>query len=184
MKTHCYYDSPVGRLFLQSEDGALVALKFDHRYAGNRLGESVEDANGPPLAEAIRQLDEYFLGLRQQFELPLRLDGTNFQIAAWQALSGIPYATTISYKEQAARVGGGARAIGLANGQNPVAIVLPCHRVIGANGSLIGYGGGLERKKALLAFEANVRDFGSSPMPLVFQAGSQAPADKRRHVAA
>jgi methylated-DNA-[protein]-cysteine S-methyltransferase len=101
------------------------------------------------------------------FEIPIRFVGSPFQVRAWEALQSIPYGETISYKKQAERVGSVARAVGLANGQNPVAIIVPCHRVIGADGHLVGYGGGLNLKKALLNFEATVRDFGPQPFSLV-----------------
>jgi methylated-DNA-[protein]-cysteine S-methyltransferase len=155
MKNHCYYLSPVGRLILQSENGVLVALSFDGDDLESRLHDSEEDEETAPLPEVIKQLDQYFAGERQDFEVPLRLTGTPFQNSAWQALTKIPYGATISYKEQATQLGTGPRAVGLANGQNPLAIILPCHRVIGADGSLVGYGGGLERKRALLALEAD-----------------------------
>jgi methylated-DNA-[protein]-cysteine S-methyltransferase len=101
------------------------------------------------------------------FEIPIRFVGSSFQVRAWEALQSIPYGETISYKKQAERVGSVARAVGLANGQNPVAIIVPCHRVIGADGHLVGYGGGLNLKKALLNFEATVLDFGPQPFSLV-----------------
>jgi|SRR4051794_12865441 len=142
-------ESPVGELSLASDGEALTALHF---------GRAVE-AGGTPdalLEAACDQLEAYFAGERTSFDLPLRLDGTAFQREVWAALCGIPYAETIDYGELARRVGrpGAARAVGLANGRNPVAIVVPCHRVIGASGTLTGYGGGLERKRALLELEA------------------------------
>ncbi len=161
MKSHCYYHSPIGKLLLVGENEELAGLHF-------AMGVSVDNLEQGPnsslFAKVSKQLDEYFEGKRHEFQLRLRLKGSPFQIAAWRALSDIPYGTTISYKEQADRIGSVPRAVGLANGQNPLAIILPCHRVIGANGSLTGYGGGLERKAALLSFEANVRDFGPAPM--------------------
>jgi len=109
-----------------------------------------------PFAELIEQLERYFAGERVEFDIPLSLEGTPFQRRAWAALREIPYGETISYGEQAARLGspGASRAVGLANGRNPIAIVVPCHRVIGADGRLTGYGGGLERKAWLLRHEA------------------------------
>ena len=105
--------------------------------------------------DAITQLEEYFAGTRRNFELPLDLQGTEFQVAAWNALASIPYAHTASYGQQAASIGRpkAVRAIGGANGRNPVAIVLPCHRIVGADGSLTGFGGGIEVKKWLLDHE-------------------------------
>jgi methylated-DNA-[protein]-cysteine S-methyltransferase len=110
------------------------------------------------LRRVTGQLNEYFAGRRQEFELPLAPAGTEFQQACWQALAEIPYGETRSYGEQAARIGrpDRARAVGAANGANPIAIILPCHRVIGANGSLVGFGGGLETKRRLLDLEAGV----------------------------
>lgn len=111
------------------------------------------------LLESATQLEEYFAGTRRVFELPLDLRGTPFQIRTWSALAEIPYGTTVSYGEQARRldVPRAARAVGAANGSNPLPIVLPCHRVIGADGSLTGYGGGLDMKRWLLAHEAGER---------------------------
>jgi methylated-DNA-[protein]-cysteine S-methyltransferase len=107
---------------------------------------------------AITQLDEYFAGSRHDFELPLDLQGTEFQVAAWNALADIPYGRTASYGQQAASIGRpkAVRAIGGANGRNPVAIVLPCHRIVGADGSLTGFGGGIEVKKWLLDHEQSI----------------------------
>ncbi len=161
MKNHYHYHSPVGNLLLIGEDEELVGLHFMKAVS---IENEERGAIRSLFTDVIRQLDEYFEGKRQRFQLPLRLKGSPFQVAAWRALADIPYGTTISYKEQADRIGSVPRAVGLANGQNPLAIILPCHRVIGANGSLTGYGGGLEKKAALLSFEANVRDFGPSPM--------------------
>jgi methylated-DNA-[protein]-cysteine S-methyltransferase len=107
------------------------------------------------LDAAVRQLREYFAGERRDFDLPLEPAGTPFQLTVWDALRGIPYAETINYGQLAVRVGNptASRAVGLANGRNPISIVVPCHRVIGANGSLTGYGGGLDRKRTLLDLE-------------------------------
>jgi methylated-DNA-[protein]-cysteine S-methyltransferase len=108
-----------------------------------------------PLRQAVEQLRAYFAGDLRTFDLPLRMEGTPFQLAVWRALQDIPYGETASYGEIARRVGTpqGSRAVGLANGSNPIAIVVPCHRVIGSNGKLTGYGGGLGNKEALLALE-------------------------------
>src|SRR3954451_24047661 len=142
-------DSPVGDLTLVSDGEALTALHFGRAAHPT----PTQDA---PLRAAREQLDAYFAGERTAFDLPLRMRGTEFQRAVWAALSEIPYGETIDYGELARRVErpGAARAVGLANGRNPVAIVIPCHRVIGARGTLTGYGGGLERKRALLELEA------------------------------
>ena len=110
------------------------------------------------LQRAVAQLNEYFAGSRHSFDLPLAPSGTEFQLACWRALAEIPYGETRSYGEQARRIGrpDRARAVGAANGANPIAIILPCHRVIGADGSLVGFGGGLETKRRLLDLEAGI----------------------------
>jgi methylated-DNA-[protein]-cysteine S-methyltransferase len=119
------------------------------------LDDCAEDARAAPLAAATRQLNEYFAGTRREFDLPLRSQGTQFQQRVWRELAAIPYGQTWSYGDLAARIGkpSASRAVGLANGRNPISILVPCHRVIGANGSLTGYGGGLERKQWLLEHE-------------------------------
>ena len=111
-----------------------------------------------PFAEAVRQLDAYFAGTLRQFDLPLAPEGTSFQQRVWRALLDIPYGQTVSYAELARRIGqpSAVRAVGAANGQNPLSIVVPCHRVIGSDGRLVGYGGGLPAKSALLALERRV----------------------------
>ncbi|HEX2163750.1 MAG TPA: methylated-DNA--[protein]-cysteine S-methyltransferase [Thermoanaerobaculia bacterium] len=162
-----YYDrieSPVGDLFAAvDEDGALVRLTFLNR-AEDETAERARVArdHGAPPAHApercravAAQLAEYFAGRRRSFDLPLAPRGTDFQRAVWEELARVPYGETISYGELARRVGrqGAARAIGAANGANPLPIVVPCHRVIGADGSLTGYGGGLDRKRTLLGLE-------------------------------
>lgn len=164
MKYYCYYKSPVGPLLLTSEGSSLTGLHFAKSNPLPVPPASIQHEDADPFPEAVGQLEEYFRGERTEFYLPVRLSGTEFEVRAWQALSSIPFGETISYKEQAQRIGSGPRAVGLANGRNPVAIILPCHRVIGADGKLVGYGGGLERKRALLEFEATVRDFGPQPM--------------------
>ena len=123
------------------------------RASGLDLGWRRDDA---ALVDAVTQLDEYFAGRRRTFDLALAPRGTPFQLKVWEALRAIPYGATISYGELAARIGNrnASRAVGLANGRNPIAIVVPCHRVISANGSLTGYGGGLDNKKTLLDLEA------------------------------
>ena len=155
------YHSPIGKLKLVSDGEYLVGLHFwSDRYD---KAPAVESSQETPFPDVIRQLDDYFRGTCTKFNLPIRFIGTDFQVQAWEALRGIPFGQTISYKEQAERIGSVARAVGLANGQNPIAIIVPCHRVIGANGHLVGYGGGLDLKRALLNFEAMVRDFGPQP---------------------
>ena len=142
-------DSPIGPLGLIASDAALEGVLF----AGGRIGS---DGNSPVLREAARQLQAYFEGELVEFDLPLVLNGTAFQRRCWLALGTIPYGQTVSYGEQARRLGlrsDRARAVGAANGANPVPIVLPCHRVIGADGSLTGFGGGLHVKRFLLEHE-------------------------------
>ncbi len=154
------YDSPIGPLTLVASDAGLAELSFPGR---SRVPAGARKA---PMPEATEQLDAYFAGELRQFDLPLDLHGTPLQQAVWRALLEIPYGETATYGEQAARVDASlfdsdieawqrARVVGAANGRNPVAIVVPCHRVIGADGSLTGYGGGLHRKRALLDLERN-----------------------------
>jgi methylated-DNA-[protein]-cysteine S-methyltransferase len=150
-------DSPIGPLGLIASDVGLQGVVFDAR----RLRA---DGTSPVLVEAARQLHGYFGGDLVAFELPLDLHGTEFQRRCWLALASIPYGQTVSYGEQARRLGLGsdsARAVGAANGQNPLPIVLPCHRVIGADGSLTGFGGGLHVKRFLLEHEGALLPLGS-----------------------
>ena len=156
MNAYVTVDSPIGSLLLQTDGVSLTGLYMDvpdRPISG--MNDRREDANAGPLPEAVRQLAEYFAGNRRVFDLPLRLNGTEFQQRVWRALTEIPYGETWSYGELAKRIGNpnASRAVGLANGRNPVSIVVPCHRVIGADGSLTGYGGGLQRKQWLLAHE-------------------------------
>lgn len=155
-------DSPVGPLLLTSDGAALTRLYMDlrgDRFAGEIPPDWVQDDAAAPFAEAKRQLADYFAGTRTGFDLPLAAEGTPFQQRVWDELLRIPYGVTVSYGEIARRIGdpGASRAVGLANGRNPISIVVPCHRVIGANGKLTGYGGGLPRKQTLLAHEAGSR---------------------------
>lgn len=148
--------TPIGDITLVGYDDALHAVLF----AGHDVREvpDVPEGDGPVLDAARQQLGEYFAGERQQFDLPLELRGTPFQVRAWNALVSIAFGTTVSYGEQARRLGGAghARAVGAANGRNPLPIVLPCHRVVGANGHLTGFGGGIENKAWLLDHEQQV----------------------------
>ncbi len=145
-------DSPVGPLLLAADDRALTRVHFQ---AGpHRLTPPPEWRRAAARFSAItRELVEYFAGERRAFSVPLAMEGTEFQRSVWRALVAIPYGETISYGELARRVGSVARAVGLANGANPLPIVVPCHRVIGADGSLTGFGGGLGIKRALLELE-------------------------------
>ncbi|MCU4185304.1 methylated-DNA--[protein]-cysteine S-methyltransferase [Acidiferrimicrobium sp. IK] len=161
-RNHTDIDSPIGRLTLVAEDGEICGLYMDlqrHRPAESTLGAPAERG----LEAAIEQLQEYFAGERQEFDLVLRPAGSAFHRQVWTALRAIPYGATESYGELAARIGrpGAARAVGLANGRNPISIIVPCHRVIGADGSLTGYGGGVERKRALLDFERTTSGVGA-----------------------
>jgi methylated-DNA-[protein]-cysteine S-methyltransferase len=163
-RVHTVVDSPVGPLTLVATDGALAGLYMDdqrHRPAGEAFGEREEfGAPDPtPLREAADQLEDYFAGRRTVFDVPVAFAGTPFQNRVWAALREIPFGETLSYGELAERVGrpGAARAVGLANGRNPIGIVVPCHRVVGGGGSLTGYGGGLARKRYLLDLERRVR---------------------------
>jgi methylated-DNA-[protein]-cysteine S-methyltransferase len=156
MNAYVIVDSPIGRLLLRTDGVSLTGLYMDvtgRPFPG--MNDAEEDANTGPLPEAVRQLEEYFAGKRRDFDLPLRLNGTEFQQRVWRALTKIPYGETWSYGELAKRIGNpnASRAVGLANGRNPISILVPCHRVIGADGSLTGYGGGVERKQWLLAHE-------------------------------
>jgi len=152
----CWHEveSPIGRLLLAADAAGLVQVHFQ---AGPQPLQPAATwrHDALPLAQAAGQLAEYFAGTRRNFELPLAPRGTPFQLAVWRALQRIPYGETISYGELARRLGApnAARAVGLANGANPLAIIVPCHRVIGADGSLTGFGGGLPIKRALLALE-------------------------------
>ena len=151
--THMRIDTPIGELTLIARDGALAGLRFP---GYDRAGGTISTEGTEPVLEAAAaQLREYFAGERTAFDLPLALDGTPFQQEVWRALADIPYGETVSYGEQAKRLGrpDAVRAVGAANGRNPIAIVLPCHRVIGADGSLTGFGGGLETKRRLLDLE-------------------------------
>ncbi len=148
-------ESPVGPLLLAGDERGLCQLRF---VAGRRKTVvprewTREDA---PFRDAVRQLRAYFAGELKKFDLTLAPEGTPFQLCVWEKLREIPYGETISYGELARRIGRpqAARAVGLANGANPIAIIIPCHRVIGANGTLTGYGGGLPIKKKLLALES------------------------------
>ena len=155
--------SPIGPLLLAADDAALQLIEFaEPRHRAPR-GADWREGDNAVLRETARQLHEYFDGRRRAFELPLAPRGTAFQCAVWQALADIPFGTTESYRQLATRLGRptATRAVGAANGRNPLPIVLPCHRVIGANGHLTGFGGGLRVKEHLLRLE------GALPSPLI-----------------
>jgi methylated-DNA-[protein]-cysteine S-methyltransferase len=158
-KRHVYktMDSPVGRLTLVASDLGVAAILWENDEPRRvRLNIAAEDREHPLLVEAERQLGEYFAGRRRTFALTLDLEGTPFQTEVWNALLTIPFGETRSYREIARQIGRPAavRAVGAANGRNPISIVAPCHRVIGTNGALTGFAGGLEVKARLLALEA------------------------------
>ncbi len=160
MNIFCYVESPIGRLMLTSDGTALTGLYMNlYRNKPSKLpglgGDWIQNATIDPLPAAARQLKEYFAGKRREFDLPLRMEGTEFQQRVWRELTKIPFGETRSYGQLAKRIGNpnGSRAVGLANGRNPIAIIVPCHRVIGADGSLTGFGGGLDRKEWLLTHE-------------------------------
>ena len=166
MTTYDTMASPVGELVLAAEDSGLTAIRFEqNRHGGDeRAGWTpVASASGPSvavLAAARAQLAAYFAGERSTFDLPLDPRGTPFQRRVWSALCDIPFGETISYAELARRVGDprAVRAVGGANGRNPLPLVVPCHRVIGADGSLTGFGGGIDRKRWLLQHEGAMAD--------------------------
>ncbi|MCU1493273.1 MAG: methylated-DNA (protein)-cysteine S-methyltransferase [Acidimicrobiaceae bacterium] len=155
---HTVVASPIGALTLVATDGVLSGL-FMERQRHLPSDEVFGQPDAAPFDEAMRQLHEYFDGGRTQFDLPIALSGSPFQVEVWLALRDIPYGETISYGELAGRIGRpkASRAVGLANGRNPISIVVPCHRVVGADGSLTGYGGGMERKQYLLGLEQSGR---------------------------
>ena len=149
MKYSYCYESPIGLIYIAESDDAITDVVF-------RPVEKSSEKKTPLISLAADMLREYFDGKRKEFDLPLRAEGTEFQKKAWNALLSIPYGQTRTYKEQAEAVGNikACRAVGAANGKNPISIIIPCHRVIGSNKSLTGYGGGLDIKKALLELES------------------------------
>ena len=160
MKVFCYVESPIGRLMLTTDGMALTGLYMNlYRNKPSKLpglgDDWIQNATIDPLPAAARQLKEYFAGKRREFDLPLRMQGTEFQQRVWRELTKIPFGETRSYGQLAKRLNNpnGSRAVGLANGRNPIAVIVPCHRVIGADGSLTGFGGGLDRKEWLLTHE-------------------------------
>ncbi|GAA0246177.1 methylated-DNA--[protein]-cysteine S-methyltransferase [Actinomadura nitritigenes] len=159
--THVVVDSPVGPLTLVAIDGALCGLYMvnqRHRPPQESFG-APGDPGAEPFAATAEQLAAYFAGELTAFDLPLDLRGTPFQGRVWAALQEIPYGETTTYGELAVELGkpSASRAVGLANGKNPVGVIVPCHRVVGSTGSLTGYGGGLDRKRYLLDFERGTR---------------------------
>ena len=147
-------ESPIGTLTLAADDSGLRQINFPHNGRPAPLGPDWQE-DSPAFAEVLRQLRAYFAGELENFNLPLAPEGTAFQKKVWDQLCQIPYGETISYGALAKRIGNpnASRAVGLTNGSNPIPIVIPCHRVIGSNGKLTGYGGGLPIKEKLLALE-------------------------------
>lgn len=152
MKNYCFHDTPIGRVAIAEEEGKLVEFRFA-RAAEDLRGINVCET--PVHKKAFRQLDEYFAGARKEFDLPLSPQGTAFQMKVWRALTEIPYGETRTYGQIAALTGNpkASRAVGMANNRNPIAVFIPCHRVIGADGGLVGFGGGLDVKAYLLELE-------------------------------
>lgn len=152
---YCHFDTPIGELLLAGDHNALALVGFPQ---GSMRRDPHPDwvLNPAPFAEAMRQLNEYFAGQRRSFNLPLKLNGTDFQVRVLEELTTIPYGETRSYAAIAESIGRprACRAVGAANGRNPIPIIVPCHRVIGKSGDLTGFGGGLDTKKALLRLEA------------------------------
>jgi methylated-DNA-[protein]-cysteine S-methyltransferase len=149
------FESPVGTLLLAGDANGLRLVSFEStKHAAPPQADWRQDKT--PFTEVIRQLRAYFRGELKEFDLPLSLEGTEFQLRVWNALRTIPYGETISYAQLAERIGNpkAVRAVGLANGNNPIPIIIPCHRVIGSDGSLTGFGGGLSTKKLLLELES------------------------------
>jgi len=149
---------PVGIVWVTEEDGLITGLFFANEIRSRKKHElkGFENRESALIKKAAKQLDEYFAGKRREFSLPLKFVGTDFQKKVWEALLTIPYGETRSYSEIAEQVGNpkACRAVGMANNRNPISIICPCHRVIGKNGSLVGYGGGLEIKRILLDLES------------------------------
>lgn len=156
MQSICFYDGPIGRYALQDTDGKLTRM-----WLGNRLvliPDSAEVKETPLLKEAKKQLNAYFAGKLKEFTLPLSPIGTEFQLKVWQALCTIPYGETHTYGQLAGKIGNvkASRAVGMANGRNPLPVFIPCHRVVGAGGKLTGYTGGLDIKEKLLQLEKGI----------------------------
>ncbi len=152
---YAYLDTPIGMLLIAGDADAVLQITFPSHGKAARAESGWEPSQRGPVAEAVRQLREYFAGTRTGFDLPLAPQGTEFQRSVWRQLQEIPYGATISYGELARRVGNpkASRAVGSANGKNPLPIVIPCHRVIAGDGTLGGFGGGLPMKQTLLALE-------------------------------
>jgi methylated-DNA-[protein]-cysteine S-methyltransferase len=166
---YSHMDSPVGRLLLAGDEAGLRLISFPSEKS-NRAPAPGWRCDDAPLAEAVRQLQAYFAGELSEFDLALAPEGTAFQLSVWQELRRIPYGETVSYGEVARAIGRptASRAVGAANGSNPLPIVIPCHRVIGSTGKLTGFGGGLDTKAALLALERRGRGETASQATFAF----------------
>jgi methylated-DNA-[protein]-cysteine S-methyltransferase len=161
MKYYDFYDGPHGRMLLVAQGDALSGVYFEgQKYLVGVEPEWRRDSRHATLRQAKRELAEYFGGERKRFETALAPEGTRFQKSVWSAIATVGFGETITYGELARRAGclGSARAAGAATGRNPIGIVIPCHRIVGSNGSLTGYAGGLDRKRALLALESGTPD--------------------------
>ena len=152
---YAYLDTPIGTLLIAGDASAVLQISFPSQGRAAKAEAGWVESQRGPVGEAVRQLREYFARERMEFDLPLAPRGTEFQRSVWRQLQGIPYGETISYGELARRVGNpkASRAVGSANGKNPLPIVIPCHRVIAGDGTLGGFGGGLPTKQTLLALE-------------------------------
>ena len=158
MKSVFYYDTDIGKIGIAEDDGFITHVMF-----GNEKLHDIPVRETPLIEEAYKQIEEYLKGERCSFDLPICPSGTKFQHEVWNALKEIPYGKTVSYKDIALAVGNekASRAVGMANNRNPISIIIPCHRVIGKNGNLVGYGGGIEIKEYLLKLEnENLRNLG------------------------
>lgn len=176
MPDYTSMDSPVGPLLLASDQDGLRLIEFEPARYPEPKNESWVKRLNPILEQTIAELSEYFQGKRREFDIPLAPHGSAFQRKVWNALLGIPYGTVCSYSDVARRIGEptASRAVGHANGRNPIPIIVPCHRVVGANGSLTGYGGGLHVKKFLLDLElGSDSNCAETPSPSPMQRRSQ-----------
>lgn len=157
MKSMYYYDapSPIGKLMIVEEDEHITHLLFAESEDLTEIIDVSQEKETPLIKKTVKQLEEYFSGKRKEFDIPLNPQGTDFMMKDWEALRTIPYGETCSYKDIAVKIGKpkACRAVGMANNRNPISIIIPCHRVIGANGKMVGYGGGLPIKKYLLKLE-------------------------------
>ena len=161
MRYYDFYESPYGQMLFVANDEGLAGVYFDgQKYLPQVESQWRRDAQHATLRQTKRELGEYFAGERKRFDAALAPGGTPFQHSVWKAISSVGFGQTISYGELARRAGcpGSARAAGAATGRNPIGIIVPCHRIVGSNGSLTGYAGGLDRKRALLALESGIRE--------------------------